>query len=78
MQVKKNGIINKDLTKSLFEYFKDLDENKKTVTIDGNSFVFSVNELLYEHNSRGSKWIHVSHKPSGDKHTIKDNYTSKR
>lgn len=77
LQVKKNGIINNDLTKSLFEYFKDLDENKKTVTIDGNSFVFSVNELLYEHNSRGSKWIHVSHKPSGDKHTIKDNYQSK-
>ena len=78
LQVKKNGIINNDLTKTLFEYFKDLDKNKKTVTIDGNSFVFSVNELLYEHNSRGSKWIHVSHKPSGDKHTIKDNYQSKR
>lgn len=33
-----------------------------------------VDQLLYEHNSQGKKWIHVSYTVDANRHYVNDNY----
>lgn len=36
-----------------------------------------VDQLLFERNSKGTRWIHVSYRATGNRHQVIDNYIAK-
>lgn len=48
------------------------EETKRIYDIAVELGVFD--QVLFETNSKGSKWVHISHKAQGDRHQAIDNY----